>query len=263
MCRVYRAEVMRLRGDWTAAHEDAQLAGDELREWSPATAAEAFYELGEIRLRTGDLEGAENAFRQAHELGREPVPGLALLRLVRGDANGAAALLDRALAEDTRDRLARARLLPAKVELALAVDRPKEAEAAAAELREIADRYESPALAGAAAAAAASVALARDDPAGAITLLRAALQSWRLADVPYEGRASACCSPTPTRARATAAPPHSSSKPRRRYWNASVPFPTPGALSGCCPRIMVKAARRSFLFTDMVGSTYAGRRARR
>ena len=47
MCRVYRAEVMRLRGNWTAAREDAQIACDELRDWSPATAAEAFYELGD------------------------------------------------------------------------------------------------------------------------------------------------------------------------------------------------------------------------
>jgi DNA-binding CsgD family transcriptional regulator len=89
MCRVYRAEIMRLRGDWVAAHEDAQVACAELREWSPVVAGAAFYEVGEIRLRTGDLEGAEQAFRQAHELDRDPVPGLALLELARGNVDAA------------------------------------------------------------------------------------------------------------------------------------------------------------------------------
>jgi class 3 adenylate cyclase len=186
MCRVYRAEVMRLRGEWGAAHEDAQLACEELREWSPATAGAAFYELGEIRLRIGDLEGAEQAFRQAHELDREPVPGLALLELARGNAAGGAALVERALAEEAQHRFGRARLLPAKVELLLALGDHAGADGAAAELREIADRYDSTALSAAAATAAGAVALANGAAADAIRSLRAALQAWRLADVPYD-----------------------------------------------------------------------------
>jgi class 3 adenylate cyclase len=187
MCRVYRAEVMRLRGDWITAQEDAKLACVELREWSPAVAGAAFYELGEIRLRTGDLEGAEQAFRQAHELDRDPVPGLALLELARGNARGGAALIDRALADAADDRFDRARLLPAKVELALVLGDVAGAEAAVAELRDIADRYDSTAIGAAAASGAGAVALAKGETGEAIRSLRAALQAWRLADVPYEG----------------------------------------------------------------------------
>jgi class 3 adenylate cyclase len=187
MCRVYRAEVMRLRGDWATAQDDARLACEELREWSPAVAGAAFYELGEIRLRTGDLDGAEQAFRQANELDHEPVPGLALLELARGNPRAGAALIDRALADNAEYRFERARLLPTKIEIALVGGDVAAADAAAKELREIADRYDSTALGAAAASAAGAVALARDDVGGAIKSLRAALQAWRLADVPYEG----------------------------------------------------------------------------
>lgn len=46
-------------------------------------------ELGTIRLRRGDLDGAEEAFLAAHEHAWEPQPGLALLRLAQGDAETA------------------------------------------------------------------------------------------------------------------------------------------------------------------------------
>ncbi len=46
MCRVYRAEVMRLRGDWPAAQEDAQLACDELRDWSPGDGGRGLLRVG-------------------------------------------------------------------------------------------------------------------------------------------------------------------------------------------------------------------------
>ena len=53
-------------------------ACDELSEFSPAHAGMAFHELGEVRLRMGDLEGADEAFRRAHELGEDPQPGLTI-----------------------------------------------------------------------------------------------------------------------------------------------------------------------------------------
>src|SRR3990172_4001337 len=80
-CRVFRAEIMRLRGAGKEAGKEALDACRELTGYSPLFTGEAFYELGEIRLRLGNLEGAEEAFRQAHELGCEPQPGLALLRM--------------------------------------------------------------------------------------------------------------------------------------------------------------------------------------
>ncbi|MBD0348752.1 MAG: hypothetical protein ICV59_06335 [Thermoleophilia bacterium] len=254
MCRVYRAEVMRLRGDWVAAREDAQLACDELRDWSPRTASEAFYELGEIRLRTGDLEGAEQAFRQAHELGREPVPGLALLLHARGETARAAAVLERSLSEE-RDRFARARLLPVKVELALALGRVGEAAEAAAELREIAERYDSTTLGAAAATAEGAVALAAGDVEGAIRTLRAALQAWRAADMPYEAG----------RARILLAKAYREGGDARgaelELDSARVTFERLGAepdlraVSALRSADAGQATRRTFLFTDMGDST--------
>jgi hypothetical protein len=46
----------------------------------------AFYQTGESRRRVGDLAAAEEAFTRAHELGFDPQPGLALLRLSQGRA---------------------------------------------------------------------------------------------------------------------------------------------------------------------------------
>ena len=133
-CRTHRAHIMRLRGAWAEAEQDARRACDELEHFAPANAAFAFYELGEIRLRLGDLKAAEQAFRQAHELGREPQPGLSLLRLAEGKVDAAAAMVAGALADESLDRLARARLLPTRVETALAVKDLKSAQEATDEL---------------------------------------------------------------------------------------------------------------------------------
>jgi tetratricopeptide (TPR) repeat protein len=89
VCRVYRAEVMRLRGEWLPAEEEARRACDELRTFSPMVAAVAFRELGEIRLRTGDLAGAEEAFKQAQALDYNAQPGHARLQLLQGKPRAA------------------------------------------------------------------------------------------------------------------------------------------------------------------------------
>src|SRR5207249_5470922 len=96
MCRVYRAEIMRLRGAWADAEMEAVRASDELRDFNLSYAAAAFYELGEIRLHGGDLDGAEQAFGEAHELGHAAQPGLGLLHLARGDAAYAQTAIRRA-----------------------------------------------------------------------------------------------------------------------------------------------------------------------
>jgi hypothetical protein len=67
---------MRLRGSWQEAEQEARRACQELKEFNLSYTAAAFYEVGEIRLRTGDLVGAEEAFNQAHELGRDPLARL-------------------------------------------------------------------------------------------------------------------------------------------------------------------------------------------
>ena len=141
ICRVHRAEFMRLTGAWADAASEAERASDELQRFHPAMAGEAFHELGEIRLRMGDLEGAEDAFGQAQALGSESQPGKALLLVARGRTDAAAASIKGSLEEITWNKLARARLLPAQAEIAKALGDLPTAEAAAAELEVIAEEF--------------------------------------------------------------------------------------------------------------------------
>jgi class 3 adenylate cyclase len=186
VCRVHRAEVMHFRGAWADAEQEVRRACRELVEFVPADAGEAFYELGEIRLTVGDLPAAEGAFRQAHELGREPEPGLSLLRLAEGKTEAAAASIRRALALESVDRLLRARLLPAQVEIALVAGDHESAARAAEELETIAETYGTAALEAFARHARGAVALGRGDSQAALQALRRAQQIWRELDAPYE-----------------------------------------------------------------------------
>ena len=186
MCRVRRVEIIRLRGAWAEAETQARLACDELQEFSLVYAGEGFYQIGEIRLRMGDLEGAEKAFSQAHEMGRDPQPGLAMLRHAEGRTDAGAKLLDRSLGDLAAVPLDRARLLPAEVELAVALRDLGRAEAAAGELERIAAQYGTHVLRAAAGAARGMVALAGGEYEAAIESLRVALRIWQEADAPYE-----------------------------------------------------------------------------
>jgi class 3 adenylate cyclase len=185
MCRVYRASIMQVRGAWAEAEVEARQACEELQGFNVSYAAEAFYELGEIRLRAGDLDAAEEAFTQAHELGRDPQPGLAILRLAQGRIDGARSCIGQALAEEAGD-LHRARLLPAQVEIATAADDREVAEAATRELERIAETYGSDALAASTHGSRARLALASGDPRAAIRDARRAVRAWQAIDAPYE-----------------------------------------------------------------------------
>jgi class 3 adenylate cyclase len=188
MCRVRRAEIVRLRGRWPEAENEVRLATAELRPFYLDYAAEGFYQLGEIRLRVGDLAAAEDYFRQAGELDRDPQPGLALLRLAEGKGDTAAAMLRRALeSHPAEDRLGRARLLPAHVEVALARGDDEGAQISAEELAAIAEIFGSAALRAGAAWAAGSVAFGRGSFEEASAAARRAIELWKEVDAPYEG----------------------------------------------------------------------------
>ncbi|MGZ5353559.1 MAG: LuxR C-terminal-related transcriptional regulator [Actinomycetota bacterium] len=183
-CRVNRAEVARLRGSWAEAEAEALLAAGEL-VGDPGFAASAFVQLGEIRRRVGDLAGAEAAFERAQELGDDPQPGLALVRLSQGNADAARSALRLALSGAFHPP-ARARLLAAQVEAAVAAGAIDEARESASELQTMADGIDLPAFAAAAATAAGSLALAEDDVAGALDALRRATATWNELRLPYE-----------------------------------------------------------------------------
>src|SRR2546423_599298 len=167
ICRVYRAEVVAQRGQFAQAEQEARKACEELQRYHVGEiAALGFYAIGAIRLRVGDLPAAEDAFRQAHELGAVPEPGLSLVRLAQGDPAAAAASLRRALANET-GRSARARLLPVEVEAALAVGDRERARAASTELDGLATAFGTAAVDASAKTARAALELADGDAAAA------------------------------------------------------------------------------------------------
>ncbi|MCH8919584.1 MAG: LuxR family transcriptional regulator [Chloroflexi bacterium] len=186
LCRVQHAQIMRLRGAWAEAEEEATRARDELQGFNLRATGEAFYQIGEIRLRMGDLPAADDAFCQAHELGREPQPGLALLRLAEGNIDAARSMINRAIVDQSWDRLARARLLPVQVEIAIAAADLETASSAADELEAIAETYDTPALRASAACALGALQLAEGDAAAACESLRRGWRLWQEVDAPYE-----------------------------------------------------------------------------
>ncbi len=182
-CLLYRAEVMQLRGKWSDAAQDAQDAC-ELLASRPAAGA-AFYSVGEIHRLRGEFASAEAAYTRANERGRKPQPGLSLLRLAQGQIDAAVASI-RSVLIDTRLPAARARMLPAAVELLLAAGDLENARAAAAELAEIATAIGAPLLHAASAHATGAARLAAGEIADASMSLREALDIWRDLNMPYE-----------------------------------------------------------------------------
>jgi DNA-binding NarL/FixJ family response regulator len=185
ICRVNRAEAASLRGAWPEAEAEASRASRELG-FNPRVAARAFYETGEVRRRVGNLAGAEDAFARAHELGVQPQPGLALLRLAQGRPDAALQALRMAVAHEPAGRPRRARLLAAQVEVALAAGELDVARQASRELDEIAGRLGMPALDAAAATSGGALRLAGGDLPRALERLRAALATWQELRLPYQ-----------------------------------------------------------------------------
>ena len=187
VCRVHRAEIVALQGALGRAEQELQQATQELAGYNATPPlADGFYALGEIRFKLGDLEGAEDALRQAHALGRVPQPALALIRLSEGKVKAAFSAIESALAEQTWDRWARARMLPAQVEIAIAARDPATARAAAEELTGITEAYGSPALHASRHDAWGRVLLAEGEAEDAIRELRTAIRHWQEVGAPYE-----------------------------------------------------------------------------
>lgn len=194
-CRVHRAEVLRMSGPCDLAEQEALEACEELRPWMRREFGWPLVELGNTRLRKGDLAGAEEAFLAAHQHVWTPHPGLAMLRLQQGDVAAASALIADAIAHPidvpSKERppmgeLRLAPLLDAQVEIAVAAGDVEAARGAADALAGIAARYRTRGLGATAALAQARAALAAGDVDGAIDAAGVAAGSWADIGAPFE-----------------------------------------------------------------------------
>lgn len=186
ICRVHHAALLQARGDWDAAEREARQACSELSEFHLPNVAAGYVEIGEVRRRLGDLAGAEDAFATAEDMSGQQSAGLALVRLAQGRVEEATGVITRMLAEQTWNQLTRAKLLPARVQIAVAAQDLAAAADAVEELERIAREYASPLLSAAALACRGRLQLAAGDSAAACATLREALHRWQELEVPYE-----------------------------------------------------------------------------
>ncbi|MCZ2860151.1 LuxR family transcriptional regulator [Blastococcus sp. VKM Ac-2987] len=190
-CRVYRARLWQLSGEWERVEPALDRTCRELRELCQETVGAAWLVRGELRLLTGDRPGAETAFGEAHRRGADPQLGLALLQLDRGDVAAAGAAVRTALLHGAEGHLhQRARLLTAAIRIACAADDLAEAQRRSEELRELGSTWPQSLVVPLAGTAAGAVALARGAPAEALPPLRAACHRWHELGTPYEAACS-------------------------------------------------------------------------
>jgi tetratricopeptide (TPR) repeat protein len=194
-CRVHRAEILRLRGSWSEAEQHALVACEELRPYLRREFGWPLTELGRIRLRRGDIQGAEEAFRSAHEIGWDPQPGLALVHLAKGDIALATDSIRDALEHPVsipfkelppHTELRQAPLFEAQAAIALAAGDLTLAQAAAGEIARIAVSFESKPLAASAALANGRIRLSTGDTTGACRDFDQAAHLWNEVGAPYE-----------------------------------------------------------------------------
>jgi len=182
-CKVRRAELKQLRGEWADAQADlAGVDGADVDVWAAGMAA---YLRGNLDRLQGRFEAAEESFAEAARLGCDPQPGLALLRLARGSVQAAAAMVRRCLAEGQEDGK-RVEVLVAAVEILLAAGEAETAGGAVEQLVELAKRSRTPVVHALSAQASAALQLASGRPDAALSPARDALRQWVKIRAPHQ-----------------------------------------------------------------------------
>ena len=186
LCRVYAVELACLHGAWADAEAGAGRACDDLMSFDPRYAGEAFYLVGELRRLQGDLGGAEHAYVRAHELGRVPQPGLALVVAARGAVDEAVTMLHTVLRQPPTGPLRRTQLMAELVDLELRDERLDEARTHAAEFEVWASGDAAPVVRAWLRATAGRVALVEGRASEAYEQLAAAAADLGRLSLPYD-----------------------------------------------------------------------------
>jgi DNA-binding CsgD family transcriptional regulator len=185
VCLVHRAEIMQRQGAWPEALAEARRACERAQRADRKPPGAGLYQQAEIHRLWGEFAQAEDAYRAASDVGFEPQPGLALLRLAQGRTEAACVAIRR-LMSATSDRVRRAGLLPAHLEIMLASGDIQEARRARDQLRELAQALDPDVLRAVVAQADGAIALADGHPQGALDPLRHAFSLWERLQAPYE-----------------------------------------------------------------------------
>src|SRR5687768_1000908 len=184
-CIVHRAQILQLNGRWQNAIAEVRGICDRFsRGIGRRPPGAALYEQGEVHRLRGELEAAEDAYRNASEMGSEPQPGLALLRLSQGRTDAAVSAIRR-LVTTVAGRLERSKLLPAYIEISIAVGEKGAARDACKELESIAESFPSDALSAISSQARAAVELSDGNAAAAEGFARTAWRLWERIEAPY------------------------------------------------------------------------------
>ena len=180
MCRVHRAQLQLLRGEWDEAERNALWVGAQLDANRSTT--QAWYVVAEARRLRGDPSAAD-AYDEAHARGRDPQPGRALLRLQEGDPGRRRGVGARGPGGGRPRPLAPGPTVCCAVEIAVAAGLGDAV--AASELVETASTYATSGLE-AMAAAARRGAVAEDRAEEALPVLRDACRRWHELGAAYD-----------------------------------------------------------------------------